>query len=75
MASLPFVDELDWSTVDAILVTQYDYFKLYALMSLRRRNTTVSMLIMPPLSRILWKRQAPLLLQRRYLNFHHVDEF
>jgi cleavage and polyadenylation specificity factor subunit 3 len=22
MASLPFVDELDWSTVDAILVTQ-----------------------------------------------------
>jgi len=23
MASLPFVDELDWSTVDAILITQY----------------------------------------------------
>ena len=23
MASLPFIDELDWSTVDAILVTQY----------------------------------------------------
>lgn len=23
MASLPFVDELDWSTVDALLVTQY----------------------------------------------------
>lgn len=22
MASLPFVDELDWSTVDAILITQ-----------------------------------------------------
>jgi cleavage and polyadenylation specificity factor subunit 3 len=27
MASLPFVDELDWSTVDAILVTQYDDLK------------------------------------------------
>jgi len=23
MASLPFVDELDWSTVDAILITQF----------------------------------------------------
>ena len=23
MASLPFVDELDWSTVDALLITQY----------------------------------------------------
>jgi hypothetical protein len=23
MGSLPFIDELDWSTVDAILVTQY----------------------------------------------------
>lgn len=23
MASLPFIDELDWSTVDAILITQY----------------------------------------------------
>lgn len=23
MASLPFVDELDWSIVDAILITQY----------------------------------------------------
>jgi hypothetical protein len=22
MASLPFIDELDWSTVDAILITQ-----------------------------------------------------
>jgi cleavage and polyadenylation specificity factor subunit 3 len=22
MASLPFIDDLDWSTVDAILVTQ-----------------------------------------------------
>lgn len=25
MASLPFVDELDWSTVDALLVTQSVY--------------------------------------------------
>lgn len=24
MASLPFVDELDWSTVDALLITQYE---------------------------------------------------
>lgn len=23
IASLPFIDELDWSTVDAILITQY----------------------------------------------------
>lgn len=23
IASLPFVDELDWSTVDALLITQY----------------------------------------------------
>lgn len=23
MASLPFIDDLDWSTVDAILVTQF----------------------------------------------------
>lgn len=23
MASLPFVDELDWSTVDVLLITQY----------------------------------------------------
>lgn len=23
MASLPFVDELDWSTVDGLLITQY----------------------------------------------------
>lgn len=27
LASLPFVDELDWSTVDAILVTQFVFFK------------------------------------------------
>ena len=27
MASLPFVDELDWSTVDAILVTQCASFR------------------------------------------------
>lgn len=26
MASLPFVDELDWSTVDAVLITQWDIF-------------------------------------------------
>ena len=24
IASLPFIDALDWSTVDAILITQYD---------------------------------------------------
>lgn len=29
MASLPFIDELDWSTVDAILITQCDF--LYPL--------------------------------------------
>lgn len=26
MASLPFIDELDWSTVDAILITQSVFF-------------------------------------------------
>jgi cleavage and polyadenylation specificity factor subunit 3 len=28
MASLPFVDELDWSTVDAILITQCAFHSL-----------------------------------------------
>lgn len=27
MASLPFIDELDWSTVDAILITQCASFR------------------------------------------------
>ena len=29
MASLPFIDELDWSTVDAILITQYAFILFY----------------------------------------------
>ena len=28
IASLPFIDELDWSTVDVILITQYVLFSL-----------------------------------------------
>lgn len=31
MASLPFVDELDWSTVDAILITQCASFRTLSL--------------------------------------------
>lgn len=33
MAALPFVDELDWSTVDALLVTQFVFtvLKFYSI--------------------------------------------
>lgn len=58
MASLPFVDELDWSTVDAILVTQYDDLSLIFFLPLRSYATAFT-LIMPLLSLISWKRQAP----------------
>lgn len=44
MASLPFVDELDWSTVDAILVTQYVLSRLY---DQSLKISPVSTLIMP----------------------------
>jgi cleavage and polyadenylation specificity factor subunit 3 len=43
MASLPFVDELDWSTVDAILITQY------VLQALEKRITMISS---PPFSEV-----------------------
>lgn len=31
MASLPFIDELDWSIVDAILITQYVFLTAFPL--------------------------------------------
>lgn len=35
MAALPFVDHLDWNTVDAILITQYGSFRSGLLVSYR----------------------------------------
>jgi cleavage and polyadenylation specificity factor subunit 3 len=29
IASLPFIDELDWSTVDVLLITQYAVIKIF----------------------------------------------
>jgi cleavage and polyadenylation specificity factor subunit 3 len=38
MASLPFVDELDWSTVDAILITQFVQKPFLHFMRIRLLN-------------------------------------
>jgi cleavage and polyadenylation specificity factor subunit 3 len=46
MASLPFVDELDWSTVDAILVTQYVLMTLSSTGDVQRWGCLVFILIM-----------------------------
>jgi predicted metal-dependent RNase len=46
MASLPFIDELDWSTVDAILITQCVPLSVQNLGSIPIKCFSVSIWIM-----------------------------
>lgn len=46
MASLPFIDELDWSTVDAILVTQYAVACLLGLSTCSRLLVSIWIMLL-----------------------------
>ena len=56
MASLPFVDELDWSTVDAILITQYVVRRCLDRMLIREH--TAFILTMRPDLPTSWRRSS-----------------